>query len=239
MKQSVIPTLLFVAALLCLGLSQGCVTTQEEGPRAEGSLEWRLAKLEEAFQASKEEQLARDASLEERVIRLERRVRELSGSGGVPIARIGEDEANAKDYHVAEPPDDPEREGAPSANAPALYSQALTMTRSGKTEEGRKFFHKFLEEEPKSPYAPNALYWLGETYYRDGDYARSILSFKEVTARFPKSDKAPAALLKMGYAYEHLGDMDNARFYLENLVKSYPDSEPSGLARKRLQNLGG
>ena len=117
------------------------------------------------------------------------------------------------------------------------YMVALDAAKAGKTDKARALFNEFIADHPKSALLPNALYWLGETYYHDNRYAQSILTFKEVTRRYPKNDKAAASMLKTGFAYERLGDLDNARFYLETLLEEYPDSQPARLAREKLKTL--
>ena len=64
--------------------------------------------------------------------------------------------------------------------------------------EGRKILQQFLEDDPQSGLVPNALYWIGESYYQEKNYAQAILTFKDVTRRFPKHHKAAASLLKIG-----------------------------------------
>lgn len=117
-----------------------------------------------------------------------------------------------------------------------LYHAGLNYARDGLAEKGRKTLDKFLGEFPHSPYVPNALYWLGETYYHEKRYAQAILTFKEVVRRFPQHNKAPAAMLKIGFSYEQLNDISNAHFYLQTLVDEYPDSGPAALAGKRLSS---
>ncbi len=119
----------------------------------------------------------------------------------------------------------------------SAYMAALDAARSGKTDKARALFNEFIADYPKSTLLPNALYWLGETYYHDNRYAQSILTFKEVTRRYPKNDKAAASMLKTGFAYERLGDTDNARFYLETLLEEYPGGQPAKLAREKLKTL--
>lgn len=121
----------------------------------------------------------------------------------------------------------------------ARYEQALALVMAGKSAQGRKELTAFLADYPSSSLAPNALYWIGESYYDEKNYAQAILAFKEVRRKYPKSAKAPDAMLKTGYSYEKLGDTSNARFYLQALLNEYPAGKPAGLARKKLTALGG
>lgn len=126
-----------------------------------------------------------------------------------------------------------------AAKGQALYDDALQLMRQGKAAQARELLQRFIRENPANALLPNAIYWLGETWYHEKEYGQAILSFKDVAGRFPKHDKAPAAMLKIGYCYEQLDDFSNARFYLQALIDEYPDSEPARTARNTLQNLGG
>ncbi len=120
-----------------------------------------------------------------------------------------------------------------------LYDEALQLVQQGKTAQARELLQRFVRENTTNALLPNAVYWIGETWYHEKEYGQAILAFKDVAGRFPTHDKAPAAMLKIGYCYEQLEDRNNARFYLQALVDEYPDSEPARTARKKLQNLGG
>jgi len=119
------------------------------------------------------------------------------------------------------------------------YDRALALLWDGKPVEARSLLNDFLVDFPNSRLAPNALYWLGETYYSQQRYAQAILTFRDVMRRFPRHSKASASLLKIGYSYEKLGDMENARFYLKALLKDYPNSDPAALARTKLKQIEG
>lgn len=131
------------------------------------------------------------------------------------------------------------RKKAMTSPAKAIYDAGLAKYNRGDFEGARGAFDEFLKKYPKSDLIPNALYWKGETYYSQKDYAQSILTFKEVTGRFPKHAKSAAALLKIGMSYDKVGDPDNAIFYLRALVEDFPASGPAKLARKELNRLGG
>ncbi|MGE4552596.1 MAG: tol-pal system protein YbgF [Desulfovibrionaceae bacterium] len=128
---------------------------------------------------------------------------------------------------------------ASKADAGTLYARALDMLSAGKAGEARALLDEFLRRYPGHSLAPNAMYWLGETWYTEKDYPKAILTFKDVTTKFPKHSKAAAALLKIGMSYRNLKDVDNAVFYLRTLVDEHPDSDPARQARVLLKELAG
>jgi len=121
----------------------------------------------------------------------------------------------------------------------ALYNEGMTQVRAERSDVGRSVLEQFLAAEPNSALVPNALYWIGESYFQQKNFPQAILSFKDVTRRFPKHHKAAAALLKIGMAYDMLGEKDNATLYLRALLQDHPKSEPAPAARKKLMELGG
>jgi tol-pal system protein YbgF len=133
----------------------------------------------------------------------------------------------------------PAKPALSAAEAAAQYGKALEILKAGQIEPARKAFADFLAQNPSSPLVPNALYWLGETFYADKNFPQAILTFKEVTRRFPEHHKAAAALLKIGMAYERAGDAENAAFYWKALLDGYPKSEPAGIARQKLKGQPG
>ncbi|WP_027179975.1 tol-pal system protein YbgF [Maridesulfovibrio bastinii] len=129
---------------------------------------------------------------------------------------------------------------APAVNkAEAVYKEGVRLVLNGKPDESRTVLTKFLQTYPTNDLAPNALYWLGETFYSQKRYAESILRFREVGQRFPKADKVPDSLLKIGLAYDKLGDKQNALFYINTLIGDYPNSAPAKIGRSRLKEIGG
>jgi len=121
----------------------------------------------------------------------------------------------------------------------ALYKRALDLIWQNKPEQARKLLLDFKNNYPHSKLMPNVLYWIGETYYSQEQFAKSILNFKQVMQTFPKHPKAVHALLKIAYAYENLNDKSNALFYLKVLVQDYPNSDVAARARKKIKEIGG
>lgn len=211
-----------------------------------GSEEWRLRNLEEGFLQFKEAERQQDADmkdlsariavLEERLTQAEERLLVLDGQQ--PSTTI---------MPMSTPAPSPVMSGAMSESTPNLpasaneksaYDRAVKLAMAENYEPAREALTTFLERWPDGEYAPNAMYWLGETYYGEQRYAQSILTFKDVLAKYPKHHKSSDALLKIGFAYDKLQDPANAKFYLQTLLDEYPKSEAAPKARAKLRELG-
>ncbi|WP_022661056.1 tol-pal system protein YbgF [Paucidesulfovibrio longus] len=126
---------------------------------------------------------------------------------------------------------------ASGTSAQTLYEQGLNLVRSGRAEQGRATLERFLKDYPANKLAPNAIYWIGESWYGQKNYPQAILSFKDVVTKYPKHPKSQAALLKIGMSYRNVGDKDNAVFYLRTLVDDHPGSEPAKMAEQLLREI--
>jgi tol-pal system protein YbgF len=98
-------------------------------------------------------------------------------------------------------------------------------------------FREFLRDYPNGALAPNAWYWLGESYYVTQNYPIALQSFDTLLRDFPGSAKAPDALLKRGFAQVELGDARAGAATLNRVVNEYPGSDAARLATSRLRTL--
>lgn len=117
------------------------------------------------------------------------------------------------------------------------YAEALKLLEQKDYRGSIARFKEFLKKYPKSDYADNAQYWIGEGHYALKEFDQSILEFDAVRRKFPKGDKVPAALLKMGFAFAELGDKVDARLILQELIDRYPQSEEAVKARQKVKTL--
>ena len=132
------------------------------------------------------------------------------------------------------------RDEAALANATVdeKYREAFGLMRRGKPAEAVPQFREFLRKNPKSDYADDAQFYIGECYYSTRDYNRAILEFNEVLLKYPKGEKVPPALLRQANAFAQLGDKVDARLILQKLVGEYPKAEESARARQLLEQMG-
>ncbi|MCW0415390.1 Cell division coordinator CpoB [Xanthomonas sacchari] len=86
-------------------------------------------------------------------------------------------------------------------------------------------------------YAPNALYWLGESYYATKNFQLAEAQFQDLIGRYPTHDKAPGALLKLGLSQYGEGRVQDAEQTLQQVGAKYPGSDAARTAQDRLQSI--
>jgi len=122
-------------------------------------------------------------------------------------------------------------------SAPQEYRDGIEFLRRGDNGGAIQKLREFVRKSPKSEYADDAQYWIGEAYFANRDYNRAILEFNEVLLRYPKGDKVPAALLRQALAFAELGDKVDARLVLQKLVSEHGDSPEAEKGRQKLAEL--
>ncbi|WP_397572463.1 tol-pal system protein YbgF [Silanimonas sp.] len=131
--------------------------------------------------------------------------------------------------------------GAPAPADPAgerpMYDSAFQALRDGEYAEASRRFQAYLETYPAGTLAPNAWYWLGESYYVTQNYDVALTAFESLLQAFPDSAKAPDALLKLGYCQFELGRAPQGEATLRDVIARYPGSDAARLAQSRLRSL--
>jgi tol-pal system protein YbgF len=117
------------------------------------------------------------------------------------------------------------------------YERILNRFKEGDLESARQGFADFIARHPNSDFAPNARFWLGESYYGKKDYPKAIDAYDQVQLNHPTSEKVPAALLKKGYAYLALKDRKRAASALKQVIDLYPRSPEASKAIDKLNQL--
>lgn len=113
------------------------------------------------------------------------------------------------------------------------YQQALDYHFDNKDEDALVLFQILLGEDAQHPLADNCQYWIGETYYTQGEYERALEAFSAVP-NYGDSNKAADARLKMGLCYLKLGQEADARREFQRLIEDFPESEYVKIAKEYL-----
>lgn len=117
----------------------------------------------------------------------------------------------------------------------AAYDASIDLLKQGQFDTARVNFQKFLELYPDHPLAGNAQYWLGETYYVQGDYKQAADAFLKGYTTYESSNKAPDSLLKLGITLSALGQKDPACATMNELKRRFPSAPQSVIQRAELE----
>lgn len=126
---------------------------------------------------------------------------------------------------------------AQSGDERAAYNVAFDALKGGNYADASQLFLSFLELYPNGAYTPNALYWLGESYYVTQNYQLAAQQFRTLLERYPTHDKASGSLLKLGLSEYGLGKVDEAERTLNDVVTRYPGSDVARTADDRLKSM--
>ncbi|MFK3759224.1 tol-pal system protein YbgF [Lysobacter enzymogenes] len=126
---------------------------------------------------------------------------------------------------------------AQSGDERVAYDAAFNQLKAGQYVESARLFQEFLAVHPNGAYTPNALYWLGESYYVTQNYQLAQEQFQALLDRYPTHDKAAGALLKVGLAQFGLKQVDAAERTLADVANRYPGTDAARTAADRLNAI--
>jgi tol-pal system protein YbgF len=123
--------------------------------------------------------------------------------------------------------------GSATGDPEAIYERSYESLLRRQFNDAEIGFRNFLEQHRDHSLAGNAQYWLGETYYVQGDYKQAAQAFLSGYRDFPKSRKAADSLLKLGLSLNRLGQKEQACAAYMQVGSQFPKAVE---ARKRAQS---
>lgn len=101
-----------------------------------------------------------------------------------------------------------------------IYDQGFSALRQGDRQSAIQAFSSLLEKYPESREAPDARYWLGETYWLANKKEESRQAFVQLLELTTDYRKAGDAMYRLGVIYDQLGDFDTAFDYMSQVLLS-------------------
>jgi len=134
-------------------------------------------------------------------------------------------------------------EGSVPAEEIRDYEEAFRRYRAADYTGAIDRFQVFLQLHPSSEYADNALFWMGESYFKISDYEQAAVAFDKVVKRFPNGNKVPDALYRQGVSLLEIGTRTKqqktytpaACQIFRRIADEYPHSERVPEARRQLE----
>ena len=169
----------------------------------------------------------------------------IDGAGGAAGAAAG---AAGGEAVAAVPPGtgvetpSPDEGGAPAEEI-RDYEDAFRRYRAADYAGAIDRFQVFLQTHPSSEYADNALFWMGDSYFKLNDYEQAAVAFDKVVKRFPDGNKVPDALYRQGVSLLEIGKRTKqqktytpaACQIFRRITDEYPNSERVPEARRQLE----
>jgi tol-pal system protein YbgF len=152
-------------------------------------------------------------------------------AGGAPAASTAPPSPN--------PATEPAKGVVPPELVGSAYDSAMRQLAGGDHDEAIQSLRNYLHENGASPYADDAQFWIGEAYFRKGQYHRAIIEFNQVSINYGSGDRAPASLLRQAEAFRIVGDRVDARLSLQKVINRYPGTGEAAKASKMLTEIGG
>lgn len=115
------------------------------------------------------------------------------------------------------------------------YGSAYELFKSGQYAKSLIAFSTFADKYPASALTDNAIYWMGECYLQQKEYALAVEEYSKVLKKFPKESKAPYAMYKIALCYKMLGEKKDSDIYLQELYSRYPNSEAAEEAKNNVE----
>src|SRR5216117_520072 len=114
--------------------------------------------------------------------------------------------------------------GNPAGPGPdQMYDVSLQQYRRGSLATARLGFREFLRVFPTHERAPDALFYVGESFEQSAPDSAAVV-YDQVVKTYANSSRAPSALYKLGLLAEQRGDKPTAWTFYNRVMSGYPRS---------------
>ncbi len=108
---------------------------------------------------------------------------------------------------------------------------------TGKHEQAREEFERYLKYAKDDILLPGALMGIADTYAEQRNFFLAQKKYEEVKKRFPKSALAPKALMSAARCASILGNLTQAKEIYNKIIKTYKSSVYSKQAEIHLTSI--
>ncbi|MFW6077590.1 MAG: tol-pal system protein YbgF [Hyphomicrobiales bacterium] len=129
--------------------------------------------------------------------------------------------------------------GSAGGSAEKLYQSGYESLLGRRFGDAEGSFKMFVDRHRDHQLASDAHFWLGETYYVQGDYKQAAQSFLKGYKDYPDGRKAPDTLFKLGLSLQQLEQTAQACSTFAEVAKKYPTAaDVRNEALKEMQRAG-
>ena len=107
------------------------------------------------------------------------------------------------------------------------YNAALQAFQSGQYQQAEEGFKAFMTANPGHRLTPDAVFYIGETYFQRSRPREAAEQYLKVTTDFARSSRAPESMVRLGQTLAALGNKDQACATFAEFGKRYPTATAS------------
>lgn len=218
----------------------GCVATQDDVRGVyirQNRLEAKTEKLSQEIEAIKRQSLASNTGeMMDQLVALEKKVNDMERANTALKKTVDELSSAQTSGSQFENMITEGTTGSSQVGAP-LFNAGYKDLSEGNYKKAREQFNLFLDQNPTSPEASDAIYWIAESYYRESKFEQAILEFQRFIDTYPKDSRVPLSYLKQGLSLVNIGRKDEAKLFLQTLIDKYPKSDEAKIAKEKLDEL--
>jgi tol-pal system protein YbgF len=125
---------------------------------------------------------------------------------------------------------------AGAGNFDEMYAAGMARLKDSPAT-ARAIFQQTLSDHPRHERAPEVQYYIGETYYEEGNFEQAYRELELVVSSYPDSQRAPGALYRAGVIAQERRDNQKARDYFTRVRTNYPNTDEARQASQALARL--
>ena len=107
------------------------------------------------------------------------------------------------------------------------FNTALEAFQSGQYQQAEEGFKAFMAANPSHRLRPDALFYVGETYFQRSRPREAAEQYLKVTTDYSKSSRAPESLVRLGQTLAALGNPEQACATFAEFGRRYPSASAS------------
>jgi tol-pal system protein YbgF len=118
-----------------------------------------------------------------------------------------------------------------------LYQSGRDQLTRGSSTTARILFQDLLTNYPNAEEAPDAQFWIAESFSREKQVAAADAAYAAVVSKYPNAPKAPTAVYKRAMLFLQQNNSAKARELFEQVIARYPRSDEAVTAADQLKTL--
>jgi tol-pal system protein YbgF len=107
------------------------------------------------------------------------------------------------------------------------FNAALQAFQSGQYQQAEDGFKAFLAANVDHRLTPDAIFYIGETYFQRSRAREAAEQYLKVTTGYARSSRAPESMVRLGQALAALGNSEQACATFTEFGKRYPNATQS------------